>query len=146
MPLVLPQPDTLLFDDDHARMHRVVAVYSDAPEQSVVVNSDGSISLNQMPNRVAKAILALNLAGDKIEYKVVGYELDFIISDWILSGDNYIIDIQHNLDSYYSVVEIRENLRIVFTDEVVNVDQNSLQIYVPADPDLRFDGSIKIII
>jgi hypothetical protein len=42
MALILPQGTDLLSADNHAYLHRVIATDSAAPEQSLIVNSDGS--------------------------------------------------------------------------------------------------------
>ena len=57
MTIVLPQGDTILATDDHALMHRVVAINDNSPEQSIVVNSDGSIGIKQLANSDATKFL-----------------------------------------------------------------------------------------
>lgn len=71
MTIKLPRADTILGDDDHALMHRVVAIDSQAPEQSIVVNADGSVSFNNTSGNVANAILGNSANGTELEFKTI---------------------------------------------------------------------------
>jgi hypothetical protein len=74
-----------------------------------------------------------------------GFSLDFLIADWSVSGGYYILDIVHSLNSESLVVEIRKDGKIVEVDSIENVDADTIRLSVPADPNLRFDGTVSVV-
>lgn len=61
--LLLPQSATKLGVGHHTKMHTVVAVFDDAPDQSIVVNSDGSITIKQLANSDTTKFLSTDTDG-----------------------------------------------------------------------------------
>jgi hypothetical protein len=73
----------------------------------------------------------------------VTYSNEFVISDWISGSGIYYIDFNHDLNTLYTSVEIREGNSIIRAD-LSTIDANRVRITVPSNPDLRFNGSITI--
>jgi len=70
--------------------------------------------------------------------------VSIVLTDWILLGGYYYVDIIHALGSLYPIIEVREGTDIVYTDRVETIDNNTLRLWVPADPDLRFVGDVSV--
>lgn len=68
----------------------------------------------------------------------------FIVGDWVLDGDYYIL-MNHLLGTLNPGVVIRDSNNQVVVNEVEIIDSNNLKIWVPSVPDLRFDGTISLI-
>lgn len=75
---------------------------------------------------------------------VVSYKDDFEIADWTLSGDSYYLDMAHNLGTLSPAYSIYESSAPVHVNDSYVVDENTLRLYIPAVPDLRFAGKISI--
>lgn len=84
---------------------------------------------------------------DGLEFSLgsgTGYNKIFLTTDWVSNGSNYELTITHNLDSVYPIVEIKDSAKLVFVNEVEIIDNNSIKLSIPANPDLRFAGAIAI--
>jgi len=73
------------------------------------------------------------------------FELNFTIGDWVLNGSNWELDVPHNLNSISTIVEVRENDFIVYVNHVETTTLNNIKLSVPDDPDLRFNGKVKVL-
>ncbi len=73
----------------------------------------------------------------------VGLSQSFTVEDWTLSGDYYEIISNHNLEGYVTV-EIYQDNSIVKVHSIERIDNNNIKIKIPADPELRFSGTILI--
>lgn len=70
---------------------------------------------------------------------------EFVVADWVLNTGKYELDVQHNLDSVNINTAIWENgTEQVFVSRVSVVNNNTVKLYVTADPDCRFSGKIII--
>jgi len=76
---------------------------------------------------------------------ITGTVVSFSIDDWEQTEGYYYININHNLNSLYTIVEILELNKVVYVDKIETIDQNTIRIYVPSEPDLRFNGSALIV-
>lgn len=69
-----------------------------------------------------------------------------IDNNWVLNGDMYYKDINHNLNTLHPSITIREdNKNIIITHEVKSMSNNVLRLYVPSEPDCRFNGYISLV-
>lgn len=73
-----------------------------------------------------------------------GFIKDFTVSDWVLSGNYWNLQINHNLNAVNCLVNIYEGNLVVWTDNIQYVDSNNHLLSVPATPDLRFDGQVLL--
>lgn len=69
----------------------------------------------------------------------------FTSGAWTEDGENYKIEISHQLESSQPVVEIKEDDTITHVHQIKILDQNSIKIEVPKTPDLRFAGTVSIL-
>lgn len=82
----------------------------------------------------------------KILNNATGVEIEFLISDWVLMAGQYILDLQHNLESEKVNTELYDD-----SDNKVGVSRtnilntNTIRLYTTLDPDCRFNGKIIII-
>lgn len=77
--------------------------------------------------------------------QIISASADFIISDWVLSAGEYILDISHNLDSVKVNVAIWENnIDAVEVDRKQILTSNTIRLHVAYNPDCRFSGRIII--
>ena len=74
---------------------------------------------------------------------VPDHKKEFDTSDWVLSGEYYELEVQHQLGKNPNV-EIYDSSNSVRT-LVQLIDENTIKLKVPAEPDLRFQGTIKLI-
>jgi len=72
-----------------------------------------------------------------------GRPFSFEIADWILENDYYIL-LRHYLGSLNPLVLVRDSEDEVKTHKVEIVDSNTVKIWVPSQPDLRFNGSVSV--
>lgn len=82
--------------------------------------------------------------GDPGEPGTPVYKDDFEIADWTLSGDSYYLDMVHDLATLSPAYSIYESSAPVHVNDSYVVDENTLRLYIPAVPDLRFAGKISI--
>lgn len=70
----------------------------------------------------------------------------FDITSWVLdeNGVDYKFVVDHQLNTLYPTVEVRQNDVIVFC-RVVVIDSNKIKLQVSMDPDLRFIGKVNVI-
>lgn len=85
------------------------------------------------------------IIGAVLANEIISASAEFSVGDWILSAGNYIINIQHNLDSERVNVALWENgVDLVGVDRVNITGSNTLRITISADPDCRFSGVVII--
>ena len=70
---------------------------------------------------------------------------DIEIADWNLSSDLYYVTIAHNLNSLAPAVKIFESSNLVHVHRIEVVDANTVRLWIPSDPDLRFDAKASIL-
>jgi hypothetical protein len=78
----------------------------------------------------------------------VGYSTGFIVADWVLDAPNneYDLNITHNLNTSYPEIIIRDSSNnVVQVERVHTINSNVVQLVVPANPDMRFIGSIAVL-
>jgi hypothetical protein len=73
-----------------------------------------------------------------------GVRLDFMVDDWVLGAGRYSLTLTHNLESLDVFARLREGSQIVNPDSVETPSLNTIQFFVPADPDGRFAGTALI--
>jgi len=73
-----------------------------------------------------------------------GVVFEFESDDWTLNVDKYEIVLEHSLNSEKVSVSILDNGAIIAVDQVSVIDNNSVLLSVPANPDLRFTGSATV--
>jgi len=135
-------------DDPNVEIVRVIAVDTGTDIITVVRGQeDTSASIKNIGGKTYSMILAFTrkMREDIEKGLVKSFSLSFEVADWQVSGDNYYIDVVHNLDSVNPTVEVRENDKIVFVYDISNVDENTTRIIVPSQPDLRFIGDVSIV-
>ena len=70
----------------------------------------------------------------------------FVLSDWVLVGGVYRLDLQHNLETLNVLAEFFENSNIqVFADRFEVLNTNTIRIYTTMDPDCRFEGKAVVV-
>lgn len=83
--------------------------------------------------------------GAIVSTEIISASASFVISDWTLEAGNYIINVDHNLDSTKINNLIWENDNDqVAVDRVTITNQNTIKLIISADPDCRFAGTIII--
>jgi hypothetical protein len=70
--------------------------------------------------------------------------LSFLTTDWISSGANYYLNFNHALNVINPTVVINYGGESVLVNTVELVDANNVKLWIPAVPDIRFDGSVSI--
>jgi hypothetical protein len=66
------------------------------------------------------------------------------MGDWVLSGSYYYANVVHNLGCDYPILDIWEGTDVVYADRTETINTNTVRIWVPQDPDLRFVGNIAV--
>ena len=75
-----------------------------------------------------------------------GTTVSFVLSDWVLVGGVYRLDLQHNLETLNVLAEFFENSNIqVFADRFEVLNTNTIRIYTTMDPDCRFEGKAVVV-
>jgi hypothetical protein len=77
----------------------------------------------------------------------VPVEASFVVGNWADDGgDNYYIDVIHNLNTLYrpsfQIFDSSNYLQLIGYAEVL--DRNTMRIKVPKTPDCRFSGTIRL--
>lgn len=72
------------------------------------------------------------------------YTTQFVLGDWILAGD-YYLPVPHPLGSLNPVVVIRDSNDSILVNQVEVESDALIKIWVPSNPDLRFDGIISLV-
>jgi hypothetical protein len=73
---------------------------------------------------------------------------NFVIADFVLSGNYHILDVIHNLNNVDIITQIWDTTsgqKQVLTDDVIVLDANTVRIVLTSTQDLRFNGKIVII-
>lgn len=70
----------------------------------------------------------------------------FALDDWVLTAGQYILTIQHMLESENAYIgrAVSDAGDDVEFQRVVNENANTIKIYMPATTDLRFAGKVII--
>lgn len=86
----------------------------------------------------------LTKTGDESEWLTPEAIKTFLVSDWVgpFAG-NYEMPFQHNLGDLTVTVEATSGGNVFVTDRRID-SANLVTLIVPASPDLRFEGSIRI--
>jgi hypothetical protein len=76
---------------------------------------------------------------------VRSFSEEFVIADWVVSGDYYTLDFEHSLNTTTPVIQVSEDdsIKTSVISEVIDAD--TVRLFVPLNPDLRFDGFISIL-
>jgi hypothetical protein len=74
-----------------------------------------------------------------------GVTIPIIMSNWILSGELWYQLLHHNLHASKVESEFYEGVNRIEVHKEEIFDTNTYKIYVPADPDLRFEGTAGFI-
>jgi len=90
---------------------------------------------------------------DNLSYAAAGhtgftpaaYKLTFASGDWVLSSTDYYLLITHSLSSTAPIVNIIESTNKVMVNRIEAVDANTVKLWVPATPDLRFSGTVSVL-
>ncbi len=75
-----------------------------------------------------------------------GIEISFILSDWLLIGGQYILDLQHNLETLSVTIDLydpSDDLIMAGRTKILNT--NNIRLFTSYDPDCRFEGKAIII-
>lgn len=97
---------------------------------------DGDVFIVQRQGQVVKKVRRDNTGLSK------SFQTSFIIDDWEIDGDEYILNVNHDLGGY-GIIEVYHNDQIVRV-QIERVDDNIIKLLVPTNPDLRFDGRVII--
>ena len=96
--------------------------------------------------------------GGSVKYTVDGFEFldqngdvvsmnaivfDFEVADWIINAGWNEVELQHNLETLHPTVEVKDGVDRVFV-RYETTTTNTVTLFVPVEPDLRFVGSVKI--
>ncbi len=113
--------------------------------QVSVLDINGSVCSKTINGGVGDSNLIGKTTGCVRTISTAGIIME-IDNTWILNGDLYYKDLNHNLNTLYPSITIRENNQnVIITHEVESVNSNTLRLYVPSNPDCRFNGYITIV-
>jgi hypothetical protein len=73
-----------------------------------------------------------------------GKVVSFLVGDWVSSSDFYYLNVTHNLGTTNPGVDVTEAGDMIFLHRVERVDSNTVRLWVPNNPDLRFAGSVSV--
>ena len=74
-----------------------------------------------------------------------GFKDAFVTTDWTLDGNLYYLEVLHSLEETAPAVEIYEGTDQVHVQRIERIDSNTIKLYIPSTPDLRFEGQITIL-
>ena len=95
MSLIQPQATDTTLSGDHAHLHRVLAVDSSAPNESVVVGSTGNVGIGTT-NPLGKLVISKSGAN--------GLEITPGTTSFGLTNVNYITAYDRSLSAYKGIV------------------------------------------
>ena len=80
------------------------------------------------------------ITGGFSSQKKLSTTIPFLISDWVLIGGVYRLDLQHNLESENITATIWDLTEIVDVDRITVYNTNTIRLFTSLDPDCRFEG------
>jgi hypothetical protein len=96
----------------------------------------------------ATGLVKKKLLTDFSNNTVTKFVKNFVIADFVLSGNYHILDVIHNLNNVDIITQIWDTTsgqKQVLTDDVIVLDANTVRIVLTSTQDLRFNGKIVII-
>jgi hypothetical protein len=118
----------------------------------IVVRKDETIKVVKEPTttviqRQETAIKTVYYGRQVVQYLAgLAKVFSFSITDWVLTGGQYILTIQHMMESLDAYIgrAINNSGNDVEFQRVENYNANTIKIYMPATDDLRFSGKVII--